>query len=102
MAAQQAIGAAIAQDDTLLQDTDEQAELEAELYELLGAEAASSATDSTPTAAAVAIGSPAGIGSPGGIASTNSKPAVTSRISADGLSVDGGVSTGEQRIAVPL
>ena len=51
MAAQQAIDAAIAQEDTPLEDTDEKAELEAELDELLRVEA----TANTPTTAVACL-----------------------------------------------
>ena len=54
MAAQQAIDAAIAQEDTPLEDTDEKAELEAELDELLRVEA----TANTPTTACLLYTSP--------------------------------------------
>lgn len=97
MAAQQAIDAAIAQEDTPLEDTDEKAELEAELDELLRVEA----TANTPTTA-VAIGSAAAT-----TASAHSKPSAAPSHSADGVSADGSASeparpSVEGRIAVPL
>lgn len=106
MAAQQAIGAAIAQEDTLLQDTDEKAELEAELDELLRSHATANSDNSTPPTTAVAIGSSDGA-CKSSSASAHSKPATTPSVPADGASADGASSGqarpfGEGRIAVPL
>lgn len=107
MAAQQAIGAAIAQEDTLLEDTDEKAELEAELDELLRGHATANSDTSTPPTTAAAIGSSDGACNSSSSASAHSKPSATPSVSADGVSVDGLSSgqarpSGEGRIAVPL
>lgn len=106
MAAQQTIGAAIAQENTLLEDTDEKAELEAELDELLQGQATASTVNSAHPITAVAIDSSDGVCT-SSTASAHSKPSAAYSVSADGVSLDGSSSGparpfGEGRIAVPL
>lgn len=109
MAAQQAIGAAIAQEDTLLQDTDEKAELEKELDELLRAQDTANTVHSTPPTTAIVIGSSDSVisSSNATVNGAHSKPSAAPSVSAAGVSVDGLSSgparpSGAGRIAVPL
>lgn len=106
MAAQQAIGAAIAQENTLLEDMDEKAELEAELDALLRGQATATTVDSTPPTPSVATDSSDGVCNSSS-ASAHSRPSAARSVSADGVSVDGSSSgparpSREGRIAVPF